>query len=164
MAASQRKREAVGRARGAPAPAPEAQIVPLGLSAARIEELDTTARTARVVIGRGTVSATLDAAVDPVVIATAHARGERVIVQRDPGGWVVLGALRTTATPGVDVGEEFDIQARRVRITAAHEVTLATGAASLVLRAHGFVETVAQDITARASQVHKIIGRLVRLN
>ena len=39
-----------------------------------------------------------------------------------------------------------------------------SGAASLVLRAFGQVETLADQITSRAASVHKIIGRVIRLN
>jgi hypothetical protein len=34
----------------------------------------------------------------------------------------------------------------------------------VLLRAVGRVETIARDITARASQVHKLIGRALHLN
>jgi hypothetical protein len=56
------------------------------------------------------------------------------------------------------------IKARRLALTADHEIAMVSGAATLVLRAFGFVETVAQDITTRAAGVHKIIGRMIRLN
>jgi hypothetical protein len=122
------------------------------------------ARRARVRLGAWIADATVDAAVDDAVLHTARIRRERVLVQRDGAELVVLGALRTAATPGVDEGDEFHIRARRVAITAAHELSFATGAASLVLRAVGHVETLAQDITSRASGVHKLVGRLIRLN
>jgi hypothetical protein len=120
--------------------------------------------TASLQIGGETIEAAVDAAVDPAVLRTALARRERVIAQQEGDGWVVVGALRTAATPGVDEGDEFAIKARRVRIEAAHELSVVSGAASVVLRAYGQVETLAQDITSRASQVHKIIGRMIRLN
>ena len=111
-----------------------------------------------------TVAAALDDALSPRVLATALVRGERVIAQREGGGWVVLGAMRTAPTPGVDEGDEFLIKARRVAVAADHEFSITSGLASFAVRAQGFVETLGRDITARASGVHKIIGRMLRLN
>lgn len=111
-----------------------------------------------------TVAAALDDALSPRVLATALVRGERVIAQREGGGWVVLGAMRTAPTPGVDEGDEFLIKARRVAVAADHEFSITSGLASFAVRAQGFVETLGRDITARASGVHKIIGRMIRLN
>lgn len=102
--------------------------------------------------------------VDPVVLRGAAARGEVVIVQESSAGWVVLGALRTRATPGVDRAEEYVIEADRVKVEAAHAVSLVAGAAEIAVRAVGFVETIARDITARAAGVHKIVGRMIHLN
>lgn len=149
----------------AEARAAEAVVVPLvGLVAVRVEALDEAQRRASLRVGRELVEARLDPSVDLAVARTALARGERLIAQREIEGWVVLGALRTAATPGVDEGEEFVIKARRVAVEADHELSLVSGAASLVLRAFGQVETLAESITARASSVHKIIGRVIRLN
>lgn len=139
------------------------EVASSGLVAARLEAIEDDARvTLRV--GSAFVEAGVDLSVDAAVLRTALRRGEPVIAQREGGRWVVLGALRTAATPGVDEGEEFTLKARRIAVEAAHEFSVVTGAASLVLRAYGHVETLAQDITARASGVHKIIGRMIRLN
>jgi hypothetical protein len=145
--------------------AAEALVLPLvGLVAVRVEALDEAERTASLRVGRDLVEARLDASVDLAVARTALARGERVIAQRESEGWVVLGALRTAATPGVDEGEDFVIKAKRVAVRSEHELSLVSGAASVVIRAFGQVETLAESITARASSVHKIIGRVIRLN
>ena len=135
-----------------------------GLQALSVEAFDEAARIVTLVVGRDVVEAALDPALDPRVVKTALARGERLIAQHDGQGWVALGALRTAPTPGVDEGDEFTIKARRVDIVAEHELSVRAGAASLVLRAYGYVETVAEDITTRAVGVHKIIGRMIRLN
>lgn len=121
---------------------------------------------ARVVVRVGTteVCATLDPSVHPSVVATAVARGERVIAQREGDAWVVVGALRTSPTPGLEEAEEYVIRAGRVRVNATHEFTVASGTASLAVRAYGMVETVAEQITSRASAVHKIVGRMLHLN
>ncbi|WP_437961331.1 hypothetical protein WME76_17950 [Sorangium sp. So ce119] len=143
---------------------------PLGLAALRIARLasDKDGRddvpSIHLQTGAGEVEASVDPAVHPVVLRTAFERGERVIAQREGGAWVVLGVLRTGPTPGVDPGDEYLIRARRVSIVADHEFAVVSGAASLVLRAFGYVETIAQDITARATNVHKVIGRVIRLN
>ncbi|HTN86972.1 hypothetical protein [Sorangium sp. So ce1389] len=147
-----------------PPPASQAQPAAGGLMAARLVAFDAQGRAARLSLGGAEIEAALDEALSPSVLATALARGERLVVQREGEGWVVLGALRTAPTPGVDEGDEFLIKARRVLVAAEHEFAIASGAASLVVRAQGFVETVAHDITARASGIHKIVGRIIRLN
>lgn len=140
-----------------------AAAVPL-VAAVRLSSFDEAALSAEISVGRATVTAALDPAVDPAVMKTALARGERVIAAEEDGGWVILGALRTAATPGVDEGREFAIKARRISVVGTDEVSVVSGAATLVMRAYGHVETIAQDITTRASQVHKIVGRMIRLN
>jgi hypothetical protein len=143
-------------------PAPEAPVA--GLVAVRLVAFDADTRAAELEVGGAVVAAVLDEALSPRVLATALTRGERVIAQREDGGWVVLGTLRTAPTPGVDEGDEFLIKARRVAIAVDHEFAITSGLASLVVRAQGFVETLAHDITTRASGVHKIAGRVIRLN
>jgi hypothetical protein len=129
-----------------------------------VEALDEHRRTATLRLGRQAVEAALDPSVEVAVVRTAIARGERVIAQRETEGWVLVGALRTAATPGVDEGEEFQIKAKRIAVHAEHELSFSSNAASFVLRALGQVETIAASITTRASGVHKIIGRVIRLN
>jgi hypothetical protein len=119
---------------------------------------------ARIRVGTIEADATLDPTVHPSVVATAIARGERVIVQREDAGWVILGALRTSPTPGIEEADEYMIRAARVRIRAKDEFTVASGAASFAVRAYGAVETLAEQITSRASAVHKIVGRMLHLN
>lgn len=143
-----------------PVPAP----APPGLVAATIVSLDEERRIVALRLGSIVAEAALDDAMETAVARTALARGERVIAQCEGERWVVLGALRTAATPGVDVGDEFTVRARRISVLADHEFSVAAGAASLVLRARGYVETIAEDITSRASSLHKIVGRMIRLN
>jgi hypothetical protein len=102
--------------------------------------------------------------VDPAVVATAARRGEALILQEEPLGLVVIGALRTSSTPGIEKGDDYVIEARRVKLVGDHEVSLVSGTAGVVLRAMGVVETIARDITARAAGVHRIVGRLIHLN
>jgi hypothetical protein len=134
------------------------------LCAASVEAMDGAARTATIRIGARLLTARLDAALDAAVVVTALERGERVIVQHEEGEWLVLGALRTAATPGVDVGEDFVIRAQRVKIQAEHELSMVTGLSRLAMTARGHIETLASVITSRASGVQKIVGRIIHLN
>ena len=144
---------------------PAVAVQETGLVAVRLVSFDAETRAARIEVGGGAaVEAAFDDALSPQVLTTALARGERVIAQREDEGWVVLGTLRTSPTPGVDEGDEFLIKARRVAIAVEHEFAVVSGAASLVVRAKGVVETLAHDITTRASGIHKIVGRVIRLN
>jgi hypothetical protein len=115
-------------------------------------------------VGRAEHIATLDPSVHPSVIATAIARSERIVVEGCEGAWLIVGALRTSPTPGIEEGEEYEIRAGRVKIRAQHEFTVASGSAAFAVRAYGAVETFAEQITTRASAVHKIIGRMLHLN
>lgn len=145
-------------------PRPEASTGPVGLVAALVHGFDPETGAVELWLGAERARAALDPSVSPVVLRTAAARGERVVVQREAEGWVVLGVLRTTPTPGVDEGDEYVIRARRVQIDAGHEFSVVSGAASFIVRAYGFVETLAEDITTRAAGVHKVVGRMLRLN
>lgn len=132
--------------------------------AARVVAVDEEARRAVVQLGDERVEASFDEPLELAVVLTAVTRGERLMVERTADGWLVLGSLRTTATPGVDRGEEFVIAAKRVRVEADHDLRLVSGASSFVLRAVGRIELLAQNITSRASSVHKIVGRMLHLN
>jgi hypothetical protein len=129
----------------------------------RIEAID--GEHLRLVFGHEVVPATRDATVHPVVLQGALARGERVLAEHRAGeGWVVVGALRTQPAPGIDVASEYTIEADRVHIRGRSEVSLTARAASVVLRAVGEVETYAERILSRAEGLHKIVGRMLRLN
>ncbi len=116
-------------------------------------------------LGSALLPATLDPSVHPVVIEGARARRERVLVEEaEDGSLVVLGALRAQPTPGIDAAETYAIKAKRVSLEAEEELSLSARTAALVLRAIGEVETHAERIVSRAEGVHKIIGRMLRLN
>ena len=92
-------------------------------------------------------------------------RGERVLAERDErGAWIILGALRTQPTPGIDAAFAYTIEADTITIRGRSEVSIVTEAAGLVVRALGEVETYADEIISRAEGVHKIVGRILRLN
>jgi hypothetical protein len=114
--------------------------------------------------GRTTADAKLDPAVHPAVIEGACARKERVLVEESDEGLVVIGALRTQPTPGIDEAQSYVIKAKRISLDGSEEVSLTTQTAAVVLRAVGEVETFAERIISRAEGVHKIVGRMLRLN
>lgn len=119
----------------------------------------------RLAIGSQIVAATVDPSVHPLVLRGAAERNERVLAERDESGaWVILGALRTQPTPGIDNADAYTIEADKVTIRGRSEVSIATEAAGLVVRALGEVETYADKIISRAEGVHKIVGRILRLN
>lgn len=116
-------------------------------------------------IGSAEVVATLDASVHLAVIEGAFRRKERVLAEIGADGVpVVVGALRTQPTPGIDAADEYRIEAGRISLEAGEEVSLSARAASVVVRAIGEVETYAERIISRAEGVHKIVGRMLRLN
>ncbi|MBX3231411.1 MAG: hypothetical protein KIT84_10735 [Labilithrix sp.] len=119
---------------------------------------------ARIRVGRAEHVASLDPSVHPSVVATAIARAERLVVERADGAWTILGALRTSPTPGIEEADEYVIRAARVKIRAKDEFTVASGAAAFAVRAYGTIESFAEQITSRASAVHKIVGRMLHLN
>lgn len=152
--------EPAGNLRSLPSPSPAGVM-----RAVLADGLDEERRAVTLRLGKDErIEAELDAALDPIVVRTAIARNERLIAVWEGGVWLVLGALRTSPTPGVDAGDHFVIEARRVEVKAQHEFAVVTGKASFVMRAHGLIESLAQDITTRASSVHKLIGRMLRLN
>lgn len=106
-----------------------------------------------------------DPSVHPVVLAGSAERQERVLVERDAEGRLaVIGALRTQPTPGIDKSDVYSIEAERISLKASSEISIAARAAGIALRAAGEVETVAERIISRAEGVHKIVGRMLRLN
>ncbi|MDI1446896.1 hypothetical protein [Polyangium sp. 6x1] len=116
-------------------------------------------------IGNSTAPAKLDPSVHPTVVEGARARRERVLVEEgEDGVLVVIGALRTQPTPGVDAAESYSIKAKRISLEAGEELSLSAQTAAVVLRAIGEVETYAERILSRAEGVHKIVGRMLRLN
>lgn len=119
----------------------------------------------RLAFGTEQVDARRDPSMHPAVLAGAFERKERVLAEHRPEeGWVVVGALRTQPTPGIDVGDEYTISADRVVIDGKSEVALTAQTASLVVRALGEVESYAERIISRAEGLHRIVGRILHLN
>jgi hypothetical protein len=144
-----------------PVPAPERQR--LALVTALVHEVGDT--DVVLLLGSARVQAALDASVHRSVIEGARDRRERVLVEEDEdGGLVVIGALRTQPTPGIDAAEAYSIKAKRISLEADEEVSLTAQTAAVVVRAIGEVETYAERILSRAEGIHKIVGRMLRLN
>ncbi len=113
----------------------------------------------------GVFPARLDGTLHPAVAETARCRKEAVLVTRAADGTlVVVGALRTSPTPGVDEVEEISLTAKRIRIEATEDVQIKSGIAQIAVRAVGEVETYADRIMSRAEEVQKIVARMLRLN
>ena len=147
----------------APFPPQAASTSLPSVTTARIHAIE--GDTLRLAVGGQIVVATVDASVHPAVLRGAAERGERVLAERDErGAWIVLGALRTQPTPGIDAVDAYTIEADKVTIRGRSEVSIVTEAAGLVVRAIGEVETYADKIISRAEGVHKIVGRILRLN
>jgi hypothetical protein len=136
----------------------------------RVIRVEEAARQAVVDVGGREITAELEPSVHPEVIAGAAARGERVLAEVAGDRAVVLGALRTQPTPGIDRAARYAIEAAEVAIVAERvsidgdEVALSSKTARIVLRAASEIESFAERIVSRASGVHKIVGRMLRLN
>jgi len=116
-------------------------------------------------IGGAVEKAILDASLHPTVALTARDRREAVIVTRAPHGELtVMGALRTSPTPGVDEMDEISLKAKRIRIEATEDAEIRAGIAVIALRAVGEIETYADRIVSRAEELQKLVARMLRLN
>ena len=164
------KRAAIARGIEAAAEKPRARLQPVpepaprpALFTAEIHEVHEDG----VILGIGSsvAPAKLDPSVHRTVVEGARTRRERVLVEEaEDGTLLVIGALRTQPTPGVDVAESYSIKAKRISLEAGEELLLSAQTAAVVLRAIGEVETYAERILSRAEGVHKIVGRMLRLN
>lgn len=116
-------------------------------------------------IGATIAKVVLDPSFHPAVARTARERREAVLVTRAPGGeLVVVGALRTSPTPGVDEMDEISLKAKRIRIEATQDAEIRAGVAVIALRAVGDIETYAERIVSRAEELQKLVARMLRLN
>ncbi len=139
-------------------------IAPLGegLMLGRIISIDENGISLR--IGDHFADAKIDPSLEVTVLRTASERGEPVLVERRAGVVTVVAALRMQATPGIDKMREINFEADKITMTAKNEVVVRSGLAAMAVRAVGEIETYAERIVSRAEGVHKIIGRMLRLN
>ncbi|MFO0616695.1 MAG: hypothetical protein U0414_29145 [Polyangiaceae bacterium] len=117
-------------------------------------------------VGGRSVPAKAAPSLHRAILDTAMRTGEPVLIERQADGSLsVVGGLRTRPTPGVDETREIHLEADRVHIKGRKEIVLSTeGVASLALRAAGEIETYADRIVSRAEELHRIVGRMLRLN
>lgn len=150
---------AVASSEAAPAPMAAGTLVIGRVLTVRDDEID-------LMIGGEIVTSKKFGALHASVLATAQRTGEPVIAQRNAdGSFEIMGALRTQPTPGVDQLREIVLEADRIELHGRKEVALTTsGIAAIALRAVGEVETYADRIVSRAEELHKIVGRMLRLN
>lgn len=136
------------------------------LALAFIVGIDEETRAIDVRVGGRALQAKASPTLHDAIVATAMRTGEPVLVERGPdGGLIVVGGLRTQATPGVDDLREIHLEADRIHLKGRKEIVLSTeGVASLALRAAGEIESYADRIVSRAEELHKIVGRMLRLN
>jgi len=144
------------------AAAEQAAFPALGI--ARIHYVDLEKRTGDITVSGRLVTAKVDPTVHFSVLKTAEERGEPVLVEQRGAEICIVGALRTQPTPGVDKMSTILLEADRIEIKAKEEITMSSGVAAIAVRAIGEVETYAERIVSRAESVHKIIGRMLRLN
>jgi hypothetical protein len=143
--------------------APPAVSMGPSLATARVEEIE--GDRVRISVRGASISALRDETLHPAVLEGAQRRGERVLVERgEDGVWLVIGALRTQPTPGIDAAREFTIEAERVTVRGHAEVRIAAETASVVVRAEGEIESQAPRIVSQADGLHKITGRTLTLN
>ncbi|MBK8937058.1 MAG: hypothetical protein IPM79_05295 [Polyangiaceae bacterium] len=145
-------------------PEPAAAAIRLnGLALARVASIGEGGKL-ELAIGGRFVDGFADETVHEAVLRTAHDRKEPVLVEERGGVIFVVGALRTQPTPGVDAMAHVTIEADRIELKAKEEIAMTSGVAAVAIRAIGEVETYADRILSRAESVHKIIGRMLRLN
>lgn len=137
-----------------PAPAPFS-----GLRSARL--LSVTQRTASVLV-RGEEQPRqvgLDPDVDGSVVLEALENGERVMVEEDEeGALVVVGVLRSRQP------DKVKITASVVEIEGEREVLIRSGKGALRIRDDGDIEIVGSRISAASRGLFRLVGRILRLN
>jgi hypothetical protein len=162
------KRASRGERAQAPHSKREGRVVPLRKAAATLlaaipTAMDESGEQLTVRVGSAELTARLGPGVSPTVVRTSIERGETVVVVED-GGLVVIGALRTSPTPGIEKGEDYVIEAKRLELRGDDRIAIVAGGAQILLSAIDRIEVVARDITSRARRVHKLVGRMLHLN
>lgn len=103
----------------------------------------------------------VDPCVDPALLREACAGGARVVVSTDEH--VIVGLLQTAR--GMTIGRDGAVAAKVTRfdVEAAESATLRTGAAFVRVLGDE-VETYGVRVIARARELAKILGRMVKIN
>ncbi|MFO0551449.1 MAG: hypothetical protein U0271_23865 [Polyangiaceae bacterium] len=146
-------------ARDAAPVAPAKPAPPAGLRSARLVHLS--GRVAAVQL-RGedeVLEVPLDPDVDASVVEEALANGDRVMVEPDESGELVVAGVLRCRQP-----ERVRIAASVVEIEAEQEVVLRSGRSAMRLREDGDVELVGSRISAASRGLFRLVGRMLRLN
>lgn len=134
-------------------------VAPVGLRSARLVGL--AGRTASVFL-RGDDQPReigLDPDVDASVVLEALENGERVMVEDDEEGeLVVVGVLRSRQP------DKIKLSASVIEIEADREVLIRSGKGALRIRDDGDIEIVGSRISAASRGLFRLVGRMLRLN
>jgi hypothetical protein len=105
------------------------------------------------------VAATIDDGVDRALVEGAAARGDKVLVEVEPGAMPVVVGLVQTRVP-----ETLELRADRVVIEAGSELLLRSGRGALRIRQDGDVELVGSRISTLSRGLFRVVGKILRLN
>ncbi|MEZ4373766.1 MAG: hypothetical protein R3B07_23295 [Polyangiaceae bacterium] len=83
------------------------------------------------------VQAELAPGVEPSLISDVLQRRAMVLVSPTQDALLILGALQTRMTPGVNADGDLDVRARRVNLQADEEVKLRSGQSEIQLQSQG---------------------------
>ena len=139
--------------------APEHRSVPAGLRSARL--LSASAHRALVQL-RGEHEprdVALDADVDSAVVRDALETGDRVMVELDEDGQLVLVGVLRCRQP-----DTIRLRAGVVEIEADRELLLRSGKGAMRIREDGDVELVGSRISAASRGLFRLVGKMLRLN
>jgi len=124
----------------------------------------------RVTVGAHEAVASLDAAVDPALIAACAEKRSRVLLSAEPGApgaagspLVIVGALMTERALTIDRAGHLRADVERISLTARADVLIRNSHTFLRLKGED-VELYGRQIVSRAREVCRILGRLVKIN
>jgi hypothetical protein len=108
--------------------------------------------------------ARLDPSVDPALLPSATASGARAVLEvSESGEWLLVGFLATRRAVELSPAGDVDVEVRRWRVHADHEVLFKSPGAFLQLKVHE-VELYANRIACRARELTRLLGRMIKLN
>ncbi len=117
----------------------------------------------RVRTAAGEVLVPLDPSVDPLLVEEARASGARVLLERGPGGAVLVGVVQTSRALRIDRDGVVEAEVERFSLQARSEAVLKTVSAFLQLKA-GEVELRGIRTLVRAREMAKVLARIISLN
>lgn len=136
-----------------------ASVLRRGLVSAKVIDLRGRSATVQLRGEDGPLDVELDPDVDAAVVAEALENGDRVMVEADESGdLVIVGALRCR------LPEKLKISAERIELEAEREVVIRSGRAALRLREDGEIDLIGSRISAASRGLFRLVGRMLRLN